>query len=66
MKKGYRVVDYSSCADESAVRTYGTLAVAAVESFGGRGIHNKTKILLRTTSQCRMQFSRSVDLYTYL
>ena len=36
MKKGYWVVAYKSISDESAVKAYGTLAVPAVQSFGGR------------------------------
>jgi uncharacterized protein (DUF1330 family) len=44
MKKGYWVVAYKSISDESAVRAYGTLAVPAVQSFGGR-------FLTRSTSQ---------------
>ena len=44
MKKGYWVVAYKSISDESANKAYGTLAVPAVESFGGR-------FLTRSTSQ---------------
>jgi uncharacterized protein (DUF1330 family) len=44
MKKGYWVVTYRSITDESAVKAYGTLALPAVESFGGR-------FLTRSTSQ---------------
>ncbi|HUA19696.1 MAG TPA: DUF1330 domain-containing protein [Bryobacteraceae bacterium] len=44
MKKGYWVVAYRSISDESAVKAYGTLALPAVESFGGR-------FLTRSTSQ---------------
>jgi len=36
MKKGYWVVAYRSISDESAVKSYGALAVPAVESYGGR------------------------------
>jgi uncharacterized protein (DUF1330 family) len=36
MKKGYWVVAYRSISDASAVKAYGALAVAAVQSFGGR------------------------------
>jgi uncharacterized protein (DUF1330 family) len=36
MKKGYWVVAYRSISDASAVKSYGTLAVPAVQSFGGR------------------------------
>jgi uncharacterized protein (DUF1330 family) len=36
MKKGYWVVAYRSISDESALKAYGTLAVPAVQSFGGR------------------------------
>lgn len=36
MKKGYWVVVYRSIADESAVKAYGALAGAALESLGGR------------------------------
>ena len=35
-KKGYRVVAYRSISDESALNAYRPLAVAAVQSFGGR------------------------------
>jgi uncharacterized protein (DUF1330 family) len=44
MRKGYWVVTYRSISDESAVKAYGTLALPAVESFGGR-------FLTRSTSQ---------------
>jgi uncharacterized protein (DUF1330 family) len=44
MKKGYWVVVYRSISDESAAKAYGALALAAVESFGGR-------FLTRSTSQ---------------
>ena len=44
MKKGYWVVCYKSISDETALRAYGTLAVPAVESFGGR-------FLTRSSSQ---------------
>jgi len=44
MKKGYWVVVYRSLSDESAVKSYGALALPAVESFGGR-------FLTRSTSQ---------------
>ena len=44
MKKGYWVVVYRSVSDESAVKAYGTLALPAVEAFGGR-------FLTRSTSQ---------------
>ena len=44
MKKGYWVITYRSISDESAVKAYGTLAVPAVESAGGR-------FLTRSTSQ---------------
>ena len=44
MKKGYWVVSYRSISDESAVKSYGALAVPALESFGGR-------FLTRSTSQ---------------
>src|SRR5215831_1664540 len=36
MKKGYWVVAYRSLSDESALKAYGTLAVPAVQAFGGR------------------------------
>lgn len=36
MKKGYWIVAYRSISDESSVKAYGALAVAAVELFGGR------------------------------
>ena len=44
MKKGYWVVAYRSISDESALKAYGTLALPAVELFGGR-------FLTRSTSQ---------------
>jgi uncharacterized protein (DUF1330 family) len=44
MKKGYWVVVYRSLSDESAVKAYGSLALPAVEAFGGR-------FLTRSTSQ---------------
>jgi uncharacterized protein (DUF1330 family) len=44
MKKGYWVVTYRSISDESAVKSYGALALPAIESFGGR-------FLTRSTSQ---------------
>ena len=44
MKKGYWIVVYRSVSDESAVKTYGALALSAVEAFGGR-------FLTRSTSQ---------------
>lgn len=44
MKKGYWVVVYRSISDESAAKTYGPLAIPAVEAFGGR-------FLTRSTSQ---------------
>jgi len=44
MKKGYWIVAYRSISDESAQKAYGALAVAAVQSFGGR-------FLTRSTSQ---------------
>ena len=36
IKKGYWVVAYRSISDASAVKSYGALAVPAVQSFGGR------------------------------
>jgi len=42
MKKGYWVVAYKSILDESANKAYGTLAVSAVESFGGRFLTRST------------------------
>ena len=36
MKKGYWMVAYRAISDESAVKAYGTLAVPAVQAFGGR------------------------------
>ena len=42
----YWVVAYRSISDESAVKSYGALAVPAVESYGGR-------FLTRSTSQIR-------------
>jgi uncharacterized protein (DUF1330 family) len=44
MKKGYWVVVYRSISDESALKTYGALAVPALEAFNGR-------FLTRSTSQ---------------
>jgi uncharacterized protein (DUF1330 family) len=44
MKKGYWVVIYRSISDEWAVKAYGSLALPAVEAFGGR-------FLTRSTSQ---------------
>ena len=44
MKRGYWVVVYRSVSDESAMKDYGTLALPAVEAFGGR-------FLTRSTSQ---------------
>ncbi|MBV8672099.1 MAG: DUF1330 domain-containing protein [Acidobacteriaceae bacterium] len=44
MKKGYWVVAYRAISDEAAVKAYGTLAVPALEAFGGR-------FLTRSTSQ---------------
>ena len=42
MKKGYWVVAYRSISDESALKAYGTLALPAVESFGGRFLTRST------------------------
>lgn len=36
MKKGYWVVAYRSISDQSALKAYSTLALPAVQSFGGR------------------------------
>ena len=36
MKKGYWVVAYRAISDEAALNAYATLAVPAVQSFGGR------------------------------
>ena len=44
MKKGYWVVVYRSVSNESALKSYGALALPAVEAFGGR-------FLTRSTSQ---------------
>ena len=44
MKKGYWIVAYRSISDESAVKSYGALALPAVEAYGGR-------FLTRSTSQ---------------
>ncbi len=46
MKKGYWVVVYRSISDDSAVKTYGALALPAVESLGGR-------FLTRSTSEAQ-------------
>jgi len=42
MKKGYWVVAYRSISNESAVKTYGELAVPAVQVFGGRFLTSST------------------------
>jgi len=42
MKKGYWVVANRSISDESALKAYGALAVAAVQSFGGRFLTGST------------------------
>jgi uncharacterized protein (DUF1330 family) len=42
MKKGYWVVVYRNISDESAVKTYGALALPAVEAFGGRFLTKST------------------------
>jgi len=42
MKKGYWVVAYRSISDESSQKAYGTLAVPAVQSFGGRFLSGST------------------------
>ena len=42
MKMGYWVVAYRSTSDESALRAYATLAVPAVQSFGGRFLTGST------------------------
>src|SRR5258707_1266405 len=42
MKKGYWVVAYKSLLDETAVKAYGALALAAVESFCGRLLTQST------------------------
>jgi uncharacterized protein (DUF1330 family) len=44
MKKGYWIVAYRSISDESAVKSYGAIALPAVEAYGGR-------FLARSTSQ---------------
>jgi len=36
MKKGYWVVAYRSISDESALKRYGELAIAAIEAAGGK------------------------------
>lgn len=36
MKKGYWVVAYRSVSDESALKDYGKLAIAAIEAGGGK------------------------------
>lgn len=41
-KKGYWVVAYRSISDESALKAYRPLAVAAVQSFGGRFLTGST------------------------
>jgi uncharacterized protein (DUF1330 family) len=45
MKKGYWVVVYRSVSDESAVKSYGALALPAVEAFGGRFLTKSTSQL---------------------
>jgi uncharacterized protein (DUF1330 family) len=41
-KKGYWVIAYRSISDESALKAYRPLAVAAVQSFGGRFLTGST------------------------
>lgn len=36
MKKGFWVVAYKSISDGSAIKAYATLAIPAIEAFGGR------------------------------
>jgi len=38
MKKGYWVVAYRSVSDESALKEYGKLAIAAIQAFGGKAL----------------------------
>jgi uncharacterized protein (DUF1330 family) len=40
MKKGYWVNLYRSISDEAAVKAYSSLAIAAIEAFGGRFLTN--------------------------
>jgi uncharacterized protein (DUF1330 family) len=42
MKKGYWVVVYRTISDESALKTYGALAMPAVQSVGGRFLTRST------------------------
>ena len=42
MKKAYWVVAYRSISDEAAAKAYGTLAVPALESFGGHLLTRST------------------------
>ena len=42
MKKGYWVVAYRSISDQSALKSYGALAVPAVQTFGGRFLTSST------------------------
>jgi uncharacterized protein (DUF1330 family) len=42
MKKGYWVVAYRAISDEAALRSYGALAVPALQSFGGRLLTGST------------------------
>ena len=42
MKKGYWIVAYRSISDRSALKAYGTLALPAVESSGGRFLTSST------------------------
>jgi uncharacterized protein (DUF1330 family) len=45
MKKGYWVVAYRSVSDESAVKAYGSLALPAIETFGGRFLTRPTSLI---------------------
>jgi len=57
VKKGYWVAAYRSISDESALKAYRPLAVAAIQSFGGRFLTSPTSqiqvheagLLMRTT-----------------
>ena len=45
MKKGYWVVVYRSISDESVVKSYGALALPAVEAYGGRFLTRSTSYI---------------------
>ena len=47
MKKGYWVVAYRSVLDESALKEYGKLALAAIEAAGGKIFIRGSKVEAR-------------------